>query len=56
MRGSRIRDADDLHAREIGEHTGMIAAHDPDPDDAEPNRPVFRGIPHATVHPHDVPA
>jgi hypothetical protein len=33
----------------------MIAAHDPDPDDAEPNRPALRGITHMIVHPHDVP-
>jgi hypothetical protein len=33
----------------------MIAAHDPDPDDAQPNRPAFRGITHMIVHPHDVP-
>ena len=52
MRGARIGDADDLHAREVGEHTGMIAAHDADPDDAEANRlRVLRGLTHVIVHP-----
>ncbi len=51
MRCARVGDADDLHARKIGEHTGMIAAHDPDTDDAEPNRRVLRGITHVIVHP-----
>ena len=52
MRRARVGDADDLHARQVGEHTGMIAAHDPDADDAEPNRRVLRGITHVIVHPH----
>ena len=36
MRGARVGDADDLDAGQVGEHAGMVAAHDPDPDHAQP--------------------
>ena len=51
VRRTRIGDADDVHARQVGEDTGMIAAHDSNADDAEPNRRVLRGTTHLSVHP-----
>ena len=59
MRGARIGDADDLDARQVGEHPGMVAAHDPDADHAKPNRlarAILRGTAHLTPHPQALSA
>ena len=45
----RIDDTDELHARQIGKHAGMVAAHDADADDADAQNPIrttFRGVHH----------
>jgi hypothetical protein len=55
MRRTGVCNTHDVHARQVGEHTGMIAAHDSHADDPEPNRHVFRGTTHVIVHPRGVP-
>ena len=52
--GVGIGDADELHARQIGEHAGMVAAHDADADHADAQNPVrasFRGLHHGLPSP-----
>ena len=51
--GARICNTDDLHAGEISEHTGMVAAHDPNPDHAQTD--VLGGTCHVPVQPRNLP-
>jgi hypothetical protein len=56
VRRARVGDADHLDAGQVGQHPGMIAAHDANPDHAQPHRlarVVLRGRTHLILHPQN---